>query len=340
MLVHGWLKSAREYQRIVIHAMLSAHTTTPGKAILAGEHFVLHGVPAVAVPVFERQLQLDAEWHDDGDGDDSDRLELPDALAPLADAIDQALNHWLRGGRVTLRAKSQIPTGAGLGSSAAWAVAVARVLTTFAEQRRPREVVAFAAADRELMIAVISGTIEQAIHGRASGIDTSTIRLGRPIRLDMAPDGTTIEALHVGRATRFLLVDSGVRRATSQQIARVTSRRHANPAAFAQHTDAAREATLAVIQSLADGDAQTLHRAVADLGRILAGFGLEPPITDAIRRVVEPLGVTIKITGAGGGGFLLGHAEAPDALDRAVEALAASGTAEAFCFNVPATGRA
>ena len=79
---------------------------TPAKAILAGEHLVLHGASAIAVPVWDRSLTLRLALRT------GDRLVLPEPLTSCSESV-----HALLEGRVTgfvrIWITSDIPMGAG-----------------------------------------------------------------------------------------------------------------------------------------------------------------------------------------------------------------------------------
>ena len=97
----------------------------PGKVILLGEHAVVYGHPALAVPL---SLGVTAR------GTPADRCELgglPELTAPQRRMLDDAFDAVASAtGRPPLRIalSSTLPVSMGLGSSAALAVAVSRLL--------------------------------------------------------------------------------------------------------------------------------------------------------------------------------------------------------------------
>ncbi len=80
--------------------MRRASATAPGKLILLGEHAVVYGMPALAIPVSERRSRADVEINfsgvprieaiDTGDVWPPDGIE-PSPLNPLADLAQTAL---------------------------------------------------------------------------------------------------------------------------------------------------------------------------------------------------------------------------------------------------------
>src|SRR5262245_39082732 len=96
------------------------------KAILLGEHAVVHGVPALAVPVTSRTTAVDLVETDatrEIEVDDARGVDTRMAAQLARIALDQTPTP-ARGARLEIR--STIPLGAGLGSSAALAVALIR----------------------------------------------------------------------------------------------------------------------------------------------------------------------------------------------------------------------
>src|SRR5437870_1573440 len=98
--------------------------SAPAKAILFGEHAVVHGVPAIAVPIAARKTEVEVvETDADREIAIEDARGVETALA--ADMVRLALDQTktpAKGARV--KVASTIPLGSGLGSSAALAVTV------------------------------------------------------------------------------------------------------------------------------------------------------------------------------------------------------------------------
>src|SRR5688572_25397494 len=146
-----------------------------GKVILLGEHAVVYGYPALAAAL-DRGVTIDAVATPAGG---PLRLDIPAwDLRVSASARDEdhpasralaAIADELGIGRpaVSLLGDAQIPHSAGLGSSAAMAVAITRALLAWSKR----------AQDVKTVLAAASAS-ETVMHGKASGIDATIATQG------------------------------------------------------------------------------------------------------------------------------------------------------------------
>ncbi|MDX1501945.1 MAG: hypothetical protein R3325_06240 [Thermoanaerobaculia bacterium] len=190
-----------------------------------------------------------------------------------------------------LRVTSEIPVGAGFGSSAAVAVAVLSAVLTWAGER--------AEPDRLERLAL---AVERRQHGTPSGVDHRTVLAGGLHRyapgaepaLTPCPAGGLVERLalyHTGRPAE----------STGEVVAAVRRRRQSDPDAFDElvaRMGAGVEALAAEVASDRE-DAARVTELIRGFERALEGLGVVPaPVRERIRRLEEE-GAAAKISGAG-----------------------------------------
>jgi mevalonate kinase len=240
---------------------------------------------------------------------------------------------------VRLEVSSEIPVGAGLGSSAAAAVATVaaylahrgavagpdRSLPLFPDDTHG----VFSAGDRE-RIRRLSLEVERRQHGNPSGIDNSTVLQGGLVRAQRGDDGVEIAPVDAASPLleRLRIVSSGrPAETTGQVVAAVAELESRSPAAFERRWDLIGELTDRFQALLEAPDVRTaetlrlLRRAQASLEEL----GVVPEPVRSLARAVEARGGAVKISGAGalsgdGGGALILYHPEPAALDH-LEAL-------------------
>jgi mevalonate kinase len=259
-----------------------------GKVILVGEHAVVHGHTAIAagisagITVTARpgsgRLQVPAWGLDARAGDGSD---VGRALAALLRALGSP--------DLDFEGDAQIPSRAGLGSSAALSVAVARAA-----------VAATGRADLEL--GPIVAAAEAVFHGNPSGIDAAAAQTGVAGRFSRASGW---QAIPVRQAFTLCVGLSGHPRDTAAQVAAVSQLRSRLSVA---------DDLLSVLGRLADDAAAALALGDVDgLGRIfdaahgvLAALRLSGPELETLVHSARAAGaIGAKLTGAGGGGAVI-----------------------------------
>jgi mevalonate kinase len=280
--------------------MTAADTTPPadghghghghGKVILVGEHAVVYGHPALATGISAGVTVTAAP----GGG----RLRVPawrlDAAAGDGSEAGRALAAVMRrmeAPALDFTADAAIPSRAGLGSSAALAVAVARAAA--AAMGRPPGDPAIDAAVTEA---------ETVFHGTPSGIDAAAAASGVAGKFSRAEGWRPVV---VRQAMTLCIGLTGRPRDTVAQVAAVARLRERLPAAdrvLALLGELARDGELA----LARGDVDGLGRIFDVAHGLLAAVRLTSPELDAMVHGARAAGaIGAKLTGAGGGGAVI-----------------------------------
>lgn len=316
-----------------------AQASAPAKVILIGEHAVVYGRPAIALPL--PQLQARAEVlpgagslviesrYPGADGLRETRVDLAEEGPPqaLAVAARAALRHAGRTERTPwrLRVESEIPTGRGLGSSAAVAVAVVRALGLAAE---PDE-----AWDPQT-VAELALEAERFVHGQASGIDPAVSAYQRPIHFQ---EGRA-RPLAVGADTHFLVADSGQHKGTAEMVAGLRARQAERPLTHGAWFDKVGRLAEDAVRALAEGSFRWLGQLMDSNHLLLQAMELSTPALDNLVAGARGAGARgAKLTGSGGGGAVIALVDTDRQADVA-QALREAGAVSVLQLCIPATG--
>lgn len=308
----------------------TTRVSVPGKLILMGEHAAVYGRPALVAAIGSR-LHVRVAGRSDGvvaidlpplgyratttwpairsagatarqawqafvadPGPERFRaLRSADAGALVCIALAE-----VAAGRASLpgldvRVESELPVGAGLGSSAAAAVGVvAATLATLDEELDWTRV-------PELALEV-----ERRQHGLPSGIDTTTVFHGGVLWIRRVESGLVSEpvAVQPGLISQLHVYDTGrPAEGTGEVVAAVRGRRDAATAEFDRILERMEEATrtLRALLESADAGMADLLAPVRAFQRCLQEIGVVPAPVRAIVTAVERAGGAAKISGAG-----------------------------------------
>jgi mevalonate kinase len=266
-----------------------------GKLILLGEHAVVYGVPAIAAGL-DRGAEAIARPAERAELVIDQTIVRPEDASELGRAFG-ALLAELGAPPFRIELALAIPTGSGLGASAAIGVATARAVLE--AWQRPDE------GDAVLRAA---NAWERVFHGNPSGIDTAAAMLGGCIWF-VRDEGPMPLAL--GAPLTLAITVAGPPASTKQMVESVARLRQRRPALVEKSFDGIRSLVRNASLCLQAGDAVGLGK-LLDLNQmILAGLhvsteGIEKAC--AIARDAGALGA--KLTGAGGGGCVFALVDA------------------------------
>jgi mevalonate kinase len=250
----------------------------PAKCILAGEHAVLRGFPAIVLPIPSLYLSICSVPCEPGA-----EVISPDLLRGIFEKILGRDIGKLNG--LTIQMKSMIPSGAGLGSSAALSVAALRWTHESGFWKG------------DLFTKALE--LEDQFHGRSSGIDLAGVMASGPILFRMGPHFSNLPKL---KLPYLLLTDTGTRCPTRGAVEKVQ-----------QMKDASLDQQMGRATEL-------LHKAFIsgkmDLEPWIEAFTLakdcfyrwdlvSTAMAEKERYLLSSGAKAVKPTGSGGGGFLL-----------------------------------
>ena len=271
------------------------NTETYGKWILAGEHSVLRGSPALVFPLKARGLKLEYEESDQQlkthfSGEHGQDLRLP--FWGLLEQALEKVGHQRDDLSGNLNVSLNLPLGAGLGASATICGAVAK---WFVHQGWIKEQDTFAFALE----------LENIFHGESSGVDLAVALSGQGLRYLRKGEKTAVEFKW---QPQLYLSYSGHRAVTSECVLQVKELLHKNSNLGQKLDEQMQEAVQLAEKSLeahAEGFAQ-LKMAILLARDCFESWGLCDGMIGAHMKELEEAGaVAVKPTGSGGGGYVL-----------------------------------
>jgi mevalonate kinase len=300
-------------------------TSAPGKLILFGEHAVVFGEPALSTAINLRTEVLARpymDWLANGASLDEPKYRY----------VKAAVRQVWKDGPLWIEIRSMIPTGAGLGSSAAVTVASLGALHELQGGFDPPAIA------REAF------DIELEVQGGASPIDTSTATAGGSILV--RPDEGKDLLWSIRRKTRqwclhrcalpaitFVVGHTGVSAATGPLVARVRERVDASPKAAAMVQEIG-QITVDGLAALQRHDLATAGALMNRNHELLNALGVGHPMLDRLVAAARKHSYGAKLTGAGGGGSMFALADNPD---RAAAAIREAG-GKAFLVQTDPVG--
>jgi mevalonate kinase len=280
-------------------------TSAPGKIILCGEHAVVFGRPALAVPV--TQIHADVEvldslragiWIHAPDVNLHAELNTLPSDHPIASVI----HNFFFLARVSpfpdleIRISSTVPVASGLGSSAAVSVALVRALSSHLERQM---------TDREVSAFVYE--IEKLHHGTPSGIDNTVISYSMPVYFVM---GQTVEPFKVGRPFTIVIGDTGISAPTKESVADVQRLWMSDKAHWEAVFDDIAEISFTARRVIQQGWVDMLGELMNENHALLQGMTVSSPELDRLVEAARSAGAFgAKMSGGGRGGNMIAVVE-------------------------------
>jgi len=307
--------------------------SAPGKVILLGEHAVVHGRPAIAVPVTQVRATAALETAPPGSGlsivaSDLNRsfsLSTASRDEPLAAAARLALAHLASPEPdATATVRSTLPIASGLGSGAAVSTALIRALAAFLGH-----------APEPATINVLVFEVEKIHHGTPSGIDNTVIVYEQAVYFMR---GRPIERLTVSTPFTLLVGDTGVPSPTKRAVTDVRWAWERDPAHYDALFDQIGDVTDEARRAIEIGDIEELGMLMTENHALLMEMGVSSPQLDDLVDAAQFAGALgAKLSGAGRGGNMIALAE-DDLAEEIAQALREAGAQGVIRTRVASTG--
>ncbi len=272
-----------------------------GKLILLGEHAVVYGRHAIAVPV-PLAMRAVVEEADSGVqlliprwGIEYQLAKPPEQRRSFERAAGVIMDQLGLADRpMRIEVFPDVPRGMGLGGSAALAVAIVRALDMHFDLKLSDEEVNKLALESE-----------QIAHGQPSGIDNTMATYGRPL-VYRRGNPPLVEPLNIANPLEIIVGMTHKEGLTAKTVARVRDARERNPRLYEKIFDDVDSLVLQSISALQDGD----NAAVGELMNICQGLlnalQVSTPELERLIGIARRAGALgAKLTGGGGGGAMI-----------------------------------
>jgi mevalonate kinase len=295
-------------------------SSAPGKIILFGEHAVVYGRPALAVPVTQVHAHVEVLdsprtgiWIDAPDISLNAELNTLPSDHPIASVIHNLffLSRISSFPNIDIKITSTIPVASGLGSGAAVTVALTRALSSHLD---------YSMTDVE--INSFAYEIEKLHHGTPSGIDNTVVTYAKPVYF---VKGQPIETFKVGEPFTILIGNTGIIAPTKESVSDVRklweSEKDKWEGVFDQVGEIAKQARTAIERGARGELGSLMNQNHMLLQKMTVS---SPELDDLVSAAVTAGALGAKMSGGGRGGNMIALVEA-DGSETISEALLHAG---------------
>ncbi len=312
--------------------MPSFSASAPGKTILFGEHAVVYGQPAIAVPV--NQVRAKATIIPNFTGSTGEvRILAPDIgldsflgqLAsenPIGTAVRGVIsalgvNHLPA---CTLKVTATIPVASGLGSGAAVSVAIIRSFSGFLGNPLTDE-----------KVSALAYEVEKIHHGTPSGIDNVVVTYAQPVYF---VKGQPVETFSVAKPFTVVIGDTGTPAPTKESVGDVRQGWLADKERYKRLFAAVGSISKTARQAIERGHPEWLGPLMNENHELLQKMEVSSPELDRlVLAAIEAGALGAKLSGGGRGGNMIALVER-DQVNTVARALQKAGAIRTITTEV------
>jgi len=293
---------------------LTSIAKAPGKIILFGEHFVVYQNKAIlgainkyATVTTEKtntdNILISSSLGQSSIQKDEDVSNVEKKFRPFFYIAKQVIekNNFEKG--ITIKIESDIPIGAGLGSSSACCVAAAASILNLFNITDEKEVL-------ELAI-----NAEKTIFPNTSGADCTVSVSGGIIEYQKEKGFSKIETEN---EFNFIIIDSEQVHSTDKVVERVRKFKENNSDVFTELCSEEERLIAKALDSMKKNDLETIGKCMAQNQMFLEQIGVSNDELLSITKEIEKITFGAKITGAGDGGCIIALTQKDDDLSEYV----------------------
>ena len=286
----------------------------PGKIILFGEHFVVYQNRAIlgainkyATVTTEKtntdNILISSSLGQSSIQKDEDVSNVEKKFRPFFYIAKQVIekNNFDKG--ITIKIESDIPIGAGLGSSSACCVAAAASILNLFNSTDENDVL-------ELAI-----NAEKTIFPNTSGADCTVSVSGGIIEYQKEKGFSKIETEN---EFNFIIIDSEQVHSTDKVVERVRKFKENNSDVFTELCSEEERLIAKALDSMKKNDLETIGKCMAQNQMFLEQIGVSNDELLSITKEIEKITFGAKITGAGDGGCIIALTKKDDDLSEYV----------------------
>ena len=308
---------AKNLARKIVQPDVAERQAACGKIILLGEHAVVYGRPAIALPI---PLAVEAAIRKGGDGinvviprwgvEQKVRVTNPGFTGIIAQMLEQL---GLDKENMTIEVFPHIPRAMGLGGSSALAVAIIRAIDH-----------AYKLGLNDGRINELAFECEKAAHGTPSGVDNTVATYGSPLYYQRRDEQPLFSTVKLGQPLELVIGMTGKESLTADTVARVRASWQQYPERYETIFDQIGHLTMSASDAVKSGQLNELGELMNLCHGYLNALQLSTPELEEMIHVARQNGaVGAKLTGGGGGGSMI--ALCPDSSAAVKAAIEAAG---------------
>jgi len=277
---------------------LKSKASAPGKVILFGEHFVVYGVKAIlcsinkrvtvtAEKIDERKISINSEIGNIVLDPGKSISEINSPLKPFYYLANKVIENQNTG--IQINIDSEIPLGAGLGSSSACCVAgAAAIFRLFGEISK-----------EEILKHAIEA--EKTIFENTSGADCTVCTYGGIMEYDKKQGFKKIEN---EPNFHLVIVNSNIKHSTESMVSKVKQFEIENEEEFTKLCDQESKLVKDVLELLKENNTSKIGEKINQNQEYLEIIGISNNELRKMIKMGQKSSFGAKITGSGGGGCI------------------------------------
>ena len=275
---------------------MKSKASAPGKVILFGEHFVVYGVKAIlcainkrvtvtAEKIKEEKISIKSDIGDLELELNKPISEINSPLKPFYYLANKIIQNQSTG--IEIKIESDIPLGAGLGSSSACCVAGAAAISKLFSEKTKEEIL-------ELAIEA-----ERTIFENTSGADCTVCTYGGIIEYEKEKGFIKIKS---EPNFHLIIANSNIKHSTESIVSKVKQFKNEDTERFSKLCNDESKLIEDVLQLLKENNIQKLGQKVVQNQKYLETLGISNEKLKDMIKIGQESSFGTKITGAGDGG--------------------------------------